>query len=68
LLIHGLKDKLWKAERSKRLERRLKTAGKHVETLYMANEGHIPSMLAVTASDAALHLPELQRAFPRRQS
>ena len=54
LLIHGLKDKLWKAERSKRLERRLKAAGKHVETLYMANEGHIPSMLAVNRVTARL--------------
>jgi pimeloyl-ACP methyl ester carboxylesterase len=26
LLIHGLKDRLWKAKRSKRLERRLKAA------------------------------------------
>ena len=47
LLIHGLKDKLWKAKRSERLERRLKAAGKHVETFYMADEAHILSMLAV---------------------
>ena len=47
LLIHGLEDKIWKAKRSKRLERRLKAAGKHVETFYLANEGHILSMLAV---------------------
>ena len=47
LLIHGLKDKLWKAKRSERLERRLKPAGKHVETFYMADEAHILSMLAV---------------------
>ena len=47
LLIHGLKDKLWKTKRSERLERRLKAAGKHVETFYMADEAHILSMLAV---------------------
>ena len=47
MLIHGLKDKLWKAKRSERLERRLKAAGKHVETFYMADEAHILSMLAV---------------------
>jgi dienelactone hydrolase len=47
LLIHGLEDKIWKVKRSKRLERRLKAAGKHVETFYLANEGHILSMLAV---------------------
>jgi hypothetical protein len=41
------KDKLWKAKRSQRLERRLRAAGKHVETFYMANEAHILSMLAV---------------------
>jgi hypothetical protein len=29
------------------LERRLKAAGKHVETFYMADEAHILSMLAV---------------------
>src|SRR4029079_10887753 len=46
LLIHGLKDRLWKAKRSKRLERRLKAAGKYVETFYMAGEGHILSLLA----------------------
>ena len=46
LLIHGLKDKLWKAKRSKRLERRFKAAGKHVETFYMADEGHMLSMMA----------------------
>jgi pimeloyl-ACP methyl ester carboxylesterase len=47
LLIQGLKDRLWKAKRSKRLERRLKAAGKYVETFYMADEGHILSVLAV---------------------
>jgi acetyl esterase/lipase len=46
LLIHGLKDKLWKAKRSKRLERRFKAAGKHVETFYMADEGHMLTMMA----------------------
>ena len=52
LLIHGLKDTLWKAKRSKRLERRLKAAGKYVETFYMADEAHILSMLAVKLSDS----------------
>jgi pimeloyl-ACP methyl ester carboxylesterase len=46
LLVHGLKDKLWKAKRSKRLERRLKAASKHGETFYMADEGHVLSMMA----------------------
>jgi pimeloyl-ACP methyl ester carboxylesterase len=54
LLIHGLKDTLWKAKRSKRLERRLKAAGKHVETFYMADEAHILSMLAVNRVTARL--------------
>ena len=47
LLIHGLQDKLWKAKRSRRLERRLKAASKHVETFYLADEGHILSIVAV---------------------
>lgn len=46
LLIHGLKDTIWKAKRSKRLERRLKAADKHVETFYMADEAHMLSRLA----------------------
>ena len=54
LLIHGLKDKLWKAKRSERLERRLKAAGKHVETFYMADEAHILSMLAENRVTARL--------------
>jgi dienelactone hydrolase len=54
LLIHGLKDTLWKAKRSKRLERRLKAAGKYVETFYMADEAHILSMLAVNRVIARL--------------
>jgi dienelactone hydrolase len=54
LLIHGLKDRLWKAKRSKRLERRLKAAGKYVETFYMADEGHILSVLAVNRVTARL--------------
>ena len=46
LLMHGLKDNLWKAKRSKRLERRIKAAGKHVETFYMADEGHMLTIMA----------------------
>ena len=51
LLIHGLKDRLWKAKRSKRLERRLKAAGKYVETFYMADEAHILSDVSRESSD-----------------
>ncbi len=54
LLIHGLKDRIWKAKRSKRLERRLKAAGKYVETFYMTDEGHILSVLAVNRVTARL--------------
>ena len=54
LLIHGLKDTLWKAKRSMRLERRLKATGKYVETLYMADEAHILSMLAENRVTARL--------------
>ena len=54
LLIHGLKDTIWKAKRSKRLERRLKAADKHVETFYMADEAHILSMLAENRVTARL--------------
>jgi dipeptidyl aminopeptidase/acylaminoacyl peptidase len=54
LLSHGLKDTVWKAKRSKRLERCLKAAGKYVETFYMADEAHILSMLAVNQVTARL--------------
>jgi dipeptidyl aminopeptidase/acylaminoacyl peptidase len=54
LLIRGLKDTLWKAERSKRSERRLKAAGKYVETFYMTDEAHILSMLAANQVTARL--------------
>jgi acetyl esterase/lipase len=63
LLIHGLKDKLWKAKRSKKLERRLKAVGKQVETFYMADEAHILSMLAKNQVIARL-VTFLDKALP----
>jgi hypothetical protein len=61
LLIHGLKDRVWKAKRNKRLERRLKAASKYVETFYMAGEGHILSLLAQNQATAAPPFPAALR-------
>src|SRR6516165_5189165 len=66
LIIHGLKDRLWKAKRSKRLERRLKAAGKYVETLYMAGEGHMLSVLAGNQATARL-VAFLDKVIPRHR-
>ncbi len=66
LLIHGLEDRVWKAKRSKRLEGRLKAAGKYVETFYMHGEGHILSLLAQNQATARL-VAFLNRVIPRHR-